>query len=63
MDQVAAKCYLGLAIEEVIKQLSLEKRAKKIYDTYFETFRIHYAAFKSSYHEQSKVDGKLYEHF
>lgn len=35
MDQVASKCYLGIAIEEVIKELNLEKRAKKIYDTYF----------------------------
>jgi hypothetical protein len=63
MDEVAAKCYLGIAIEEVIKELSLEKRAKKIFDTYVESFKMHYEAFKTGHHDQPKVDGKLLEHF
>jgi len=34
MEQVASKCYLGIAIDEVIKELGLEKKSKKIFEAY-----------------------------
>ena len=38
MKEVAYKCYLGLALEETIKELKLDGMKDKIFDVYYDSF-------------------------
>lgn len=39
MKEVAYKCYLGLALEEIIKEMKLDSLKEKIFDVYYDSFQ------------------------
>ena len=45
VDQVAYKCYLGLALEKVIKDMDLNSKSHKIFEVFIESFKLKYEAF------------------
>lgn len=63
VDQVAYKCYLGLALEKVIKEMDLNSKSHKIFEVFVESFKERYVRFSKESKDTQKADGKLVEHF
>ena len=63
MDEVAYKCYLGLALEKTINELGLESIKDKIFEIYNSSFNDRFEHFKKGLNETSRGTGQIMEHY
>lgn len=59
VDQVAYKCYLGLALEKVIKEMDLNSKSHKIFEVFVESFKEKYRTFSKDSKDTQKAEGNV----